>query len=71
MTKTRFITTQEFETMKVYELDNVTYRKIEMAFIKNLGEIVGKKIFAKYLERTVRELTKQNMVEVMSYINII
>lgn len=66
-----FLTIQEFETIKVYELDNLTYKKIETAFIKTLGERIGKKILAKYLEKSLRDLTCQSYVDIMSLIKIL
>ena len=68
---TNFLTIQEFETIKVYELDNVTYNKIEMAFIRTLGERIGKKILAKYLEKNLRDLTCQSYVDIMSLIKVL
>ena len=67
----KFYTTQEFEEIKVYELDDVTYNRIERAFVNRLGERLGKKILAKYIEKRVKELTCQSYVDVMSEINIL
>lgn len=66
-----FLTIDEFETIKVYELDNLTYNKIEAAFVKRLGERVGKKILDKYMEKKLRDLTCQSYVDVMSLIKIL
>ena len=68
---TNFLTINEFETIKVYELDNVTYNKIEMAFIRTLGERVGKKILEKYLEKNLKDLTCQSYVDIMSFIKVL
>ena len=67
----RFLTIQEFETIKVYELDNVTYNKIERAFIKALGERIGKMILAKHLEKRLKDLTCQSYVDIMSIIRVL
>lgn len=53
----RFYTMEEFEETKVYALDDVTYNRIERAFVNRLGERLGKKILAKYIEKTVKELS--------------
>ena len=50
----KFLTVEEFESMKLYEVDDVTYRRIEKAFIDRLGEKLGKKILAKYIEKDSR-----------------
>lgn len=70
MTKVRFITQDEFENMKLYELDDSTYRKIEDAFVKAIGEKVAKKFLEKQLERTLRTLTTQSFVDVLSILTI-
>ena len=67
----RFYTMEEFENMKVYKLDDVTYRLVEKAFISRLGEKLGKKILVKFLEKSVKELTCQSYVDVMSLITIL
>lgn len=68
---TRFITVQEFETMKLYELDNFTYKQIEKAFIKACGEKIAKKLLNKWIEKKLHEITCNSYVNVMAYINII
>ena len=68
---TNFLIINEFETIKVYELDNVTYNKIEMAFIRTLGERVGKKNLEKYLEKNLKDLTCQSYVDIMSFIKVL
>ena len=67
----KFLTIQEFETIKVYELDDVTYNKIERAFMKKLGERIGKRILAKYLETKLKDLTCQSYVDIMSIIKVL
>ena len=66
-----FLTIDEFETIKVYELDNSTYNKIERAFVQRLGEKLGKKILAKYLEKRLKDLTCQSYVDIMSLLTIL
>ena len=67
----RFLTIEEFETIKVYELDNTTYNRIERAFIQQLGERIGKRILAKYLEAKLKDLTCQSYVDIMSIIKVL
>lgn len=66
----RFLTIEEFEEIKLYEVDDVTYRRIEKAFVDKLGEKLGKKILAKYVEKRLKELTLQSYVDIMSILNI-
>ena len=60
----RFLTIQEFETIKVYELDNVT-------FTKALGERIGKMILARHLEKKLKDLTCQSYVDIMSIVKVL
>ena len=61
----KFLTLEEFKSMKVYALDDVTYRRIEQQFVTAVrNETLGKRILAKYLELTVAQLSAQNMVAV-------
>ena len=40
----KYLLMSEYETMKVYELDNVIYKKIEYKFVKLTGsELIAKK----------------------------
>ena len=67
----KFLTIEEFKNIKVYELDDVTYKRIERAFIKALGERIGKRILERHLEKSLRDLTCQSYVDVMSLLTII
>ena len=67
----KFLTLDEFQHTKVYAIDDVTYKRIEAAFIKTLGETIGKRILAKYAEKTVQQLSTQNWVDIVSLINIL
>ena len=67
----KFYTISEFESMPLYAVDDVTYRRIEQAFISRLGERLGKKVLQKFLKKTLKEITSQSYVDVMALINII
>ena len=67
----RFLTLDEFQHTKVYALDDVTYKRIETAFIQTLGEVIGKRILTKYAEKTVQQLSTQSWIDIMSLINIL
>lgn len=67
----KFITTEEFFTMKVYELDDVTYKRIERAFVEVLGYKIAAHIMEKFMEKTIREFTLNSWVDVMSLLTII
>ena len=67
----RFLTVDEFQSLKVYELDDVTYRRIERAFIKVLGYQIGKLILTKYMNKTIAQLSAQSWVDIMSELTIL
>ena len=67
----KFLTKEEFDNMKVYALDDTTYRMIERAFMKKLGERLGKRILEKFMEKTVHDLTCQSYIDVMSLLTIL
>ena len=67
----RFLTVNEFQNLKVYELDDITYRRIERAFIKVLGYQIGKLILTKYMNKTIAQLSAQSWVDIMSELTIL
>lgn len=67
----KFITIEEFDTMKIYELDDVTYKKIEAAFAKVCGYAGAIRLMNKFMEKTVREVTVNSYVDIMSILKIL
>ena len=65
-----FITKEQFETMKVYENDKV-YKAFEKAMVAQLGEVIGKRILEKFMEKTIQQMTAQSGVDLMSAIRIL
>jgi len=61
----KYLLMTEYETMKVYELDNVIYKKIEYKLVKLTGsEQIAKKLMVKFSSLTIQQLSCN------SYINI-
>jgi len=61
----KYLLMREYETMKVYELDNVIYKKIEYKLVKLTGsEQIAKKLMVKFGSLTIQQLSCN------SYINI-
>ena len=67
----KFITIEEFNTMKVYALDDVTYKRIEMAFAQVCGRSGAERLMSKFAGKTIRELTVNSYVDVMSILTIL
>lgn len=67
----RFITVEEFDTLKVYELDNATYKRLEKAFAQVCGYAGAERLLAKFMEKTIREISVNSFVDVMSIIKIL
>lgn len=61
----KYLLMRGYETMKVYELDNVIYKKIEYKLVKLTGsEQIAKKLMVKFGSLTIQQLSCN------SYINI-
>lgn len=65
------VTIEEYNTVKVACLEDRVYKTIEKAFVDRLGEKLGKKLMMKFMEKSLRELSLQSYVDVLSLINII
>lgn len=66
-----FYTVDEFNTMKLYELDNGTYNKIEGKFSKLLGEKVAKKFLERHLGTELKIFSANSYVNIMDCFKII
>ena len=68
-----FITQDEFKTIKLYELDNLTYKRIESALIAAVGEAIAKAVLTRSLEKPLREVSQLNAVDIdiMSMLTIL
>ena len=66
-----FLTMDEFNNTKVYALENSIYKRIERAFIDAFGDKVAAKILGKFQDRTVRELSTNSYVDIMSSIMVL
>lgn len=64
------ITLNEFQTLRIFELDNRIFNKIETAFRKILGDM-ARKFLESNLMMTLRELSTTSYVDVMSCFTII
>lgn len=67
----KFITIDEFNNLKLYEVDDVIYKRIERAFAKVCGYAVATRLMAKFAEKTLRELTANSIVDIMSELTIL
>lgn len=65
-TEIKFYTAHEFTTLKVYELDDTTYRKIKRKFVTMFNnEKMGKAFFEKFLTADVKTLSANSFVNIM------
>jgi hypothetical protein len=62
-----FLTTHEFFTKKLYEIDNEVYQPIEDAFCAVMGE-KGRDFLYEHLNMTIAQISTVNVVDVMSRI---
>ena len=66
-----FLTMDEYENSKLYEIDDAVYKQIERAFVKALGERMAMRLLEKFLEKTVREISANSYVNVLETIIIL
>lgn len=66
-----FYTVNEFNSMKVYELDNTTYNKIHNEFAKLFGDRMAKSFLEKNLEQDVKTLSANSFVNIMGCFTIL
>lgn len=68
----KYLLMREYETMKVYELDNVIYKKIERKFIKlTSSESIAKKLMLKFGSLTVQQLSCNSQVNILDCFEIL
>ena len=67
----KFLTIEEYETTKVYALDNYFYNRIYDAFAKACGDRIAARLMARFSNKTVRELSMNSYVDILSMITII
>lgn len=68
----KYLLMSEYETMKVYELDNVIYKKIEYKFIKFTGsELMAKKLMLKFSSLTVKQLSCNSLINILDCFEIL
>ena len=64
------ITYKEYETMKLYEMDNKLYNRIEKSFRRILGD-KAKILLEKHMTKTIKELSLNNYVNILDCFTII
>jgi len=68
----KYLLMNEYETMKVYELDNVIYKKIEYKFVKFTGsEQMAKKLMLKFSSLTVKQLSCNSLINILDCFEIL
>ena len=68
----KYLLMTEYETMKVYELDNVIYEKIEYKFVKLMGnEKIAKKMMLKFGNLTVQQLSCNSQINIFDCFEIL
>lgn len=69
----KYLLMEEYETMKVYALDNFIYEKIEAKVTVAVGgnPVIGKKLMEKFMFMTVKELSLNSMFNIMDCFKIL
>ena len=68
---TNFILMEEFDNTKLACLDDRTYKRIERAFISAVGYVIAQRLMNKFAEKTLRDISTNSYVDVMSVVDII
>ena len=68
---TNFILMDEFDNTKLACLDDRIYKRIERAFVAVVGYTITKRLMTKFAEKTLRELSTNSYVDIMSVIDVI
>lgn len=66
-----FVTMEEYDNTKVYALDNKVYRQIERAFVLALGDRLAARMLDKFAGYTLRQLSTNSYVDVLSAVTIL
>lgn len=66
-----FYTVTEFNTMKLYELDNVTYNKIHDRFANFFGDKMAKTFLEKHLGMEIKKFSANSFVNIMDCFTIL
>ena len=61
-----FYTANEFNTMKLYEVDNITYGKIESKFASIFGDKMAKSFLENHLTEDVKKLSANSYVDIVN-----
>lgn len=67
----KFLTIEEYETKQVYELENYYYNRIYDAFVKACGERIADRLMKRFAHMTLRQLSTNSYVDILSMITII
>lgn len=68
----KYLLMREYETMKVYELDNVIYEKIEYKLVKLTGsETIAKKLMVKFSSLTIQQLSCNSYIDIFDCFEIL
>lgn len=68
----KYLLMREYETMKVYELDNVIYKKIEYKIAKQTGsELIAKKLMLKFGSLTIQQFSCNSQINIFDCFEIL
>lgn len=68
----KYLLMREYETMKIYELDNLIYEKIEYKFVKLTGsELIAKKMMLKFGSLTVQQFSCNSQINIFDCFEIL
>lgn len=66
-----FVTLDEFNSAKLYALEDHVYNQVRRAFEMAVGYSVAEKLLAKFEGCSLRELSSNSYVDIMSAVTIL
>lgn len=66
-----FVTLEEYNSAKLYTLEDRVYNQVRRAFEKAVGYGIAEKLLAKFAGMTLRELSANSYVDILSAVTIL
>lgn len=66
-----FVTMWEYEHTKLGSLEDRVYRRIERTFAKSLGFTVAERLMRRFANMTLREVSENSYVDILSAVTVL
>lgn len=66
-----FVTLSEFGSTPLYALEDRVYKRVERIFVRAYGETVANRVLLRFMRKTLREISTNSYIDIMSAIPVI